>query len=110
VVVESSKGLKLKDNEVVVESSKGLKLKDNEVEWLLEDLFDPLDFLSIMGYSNDYEDWREYITKFYGRKYSSILHVTSFNNTLSKLNIVHEHVKINVTFIVIGNLSPGAQN
>jgi hypothetical protein len=55
-------------NMFVVESSKGLKLKDNEVEWLLEDLFDPLDFLSIMGYSNDYEDWREYIT----------LHVTSF--------------------------------
>jgi hypothetical protein len=75
-----------------VESSKYLKFEDNEVEWLLEDLLDPLDFSRILEYPNDYEDWREDIPKFHGFRDSPTFHVTSFINIVLELNIFHEDV------------------
>jgi hypothetical protein len=66
----------------------------------MEDLFDPLDFSGIPSYPNyfndDYDDWRKGIPKFLGHKDSPMLHVTSFIDALSKLNVVHEDVKMKI--------------
>jgi hypothetical protein len=63
-------------------------------------LFDPLDFSGIPRYPNyfndDYDDWRKGIPKFLGHKDPPMLHVTSFIDALSKLNVVHEDVKMKI--------------
>jgi hypothetical protein len=65
-------------------------------------IFGSLDFLGIHGYPNDCEDKREELPRFHGLKDSPILHITSFIDVISKLNIVHEEVKMNDVYIVLG--------
>jgi hypothetical protein len=81
------------------------------VEWLLEDLFDPLDFSGIPRYPNyfndDYDDWRKGIPKFLGHKDSPMLHVTSSIDALSKLIVVHKDVKMKILMTSLDFLEDG---
>jgi hypothetical protein len=66
-----------------------------------------LDFSGIPGYLDNYEDWRGEIPRFHGLNDSPISHVTSFIDVVSKLNIVHEDVKMKMFIMALDFLEDG---
>ena len=75
--------------EDVVDESNDLNLEVNELEWLLRDLI-----LWISWASQGIQIIMKIIPRFHGLNNSPISHVTSFIDVVSKLNVVHENVKM----------------
>ena len=78
----------------------------------MHDLFDPLDFSGVSRYPNQFHgnDWKKCIPKFHRHKDSVEWHIISFMGAISKLNVVHEDVKMNKFQVSLDSFNIDVEN